>query len=157
MNRLYDRSYFFDQGLRFKCKSCGTCCTGDPGIVYVGKSEVARIAKYLSVKVSSFIEKNLYPFRAGFSIREHSDGRCLFYKNECMIYPVRPCQCESFPFWFENVRSLKQWRLVSKECPGIGNGQMYSKEQILRIIHSNIDDVIKSNIKNEKILTTSNF
>ena len=94
MGKLYNRSYFFDQGLHFECQQCGVCCTGDPGIIYVDRDEVPRIAEYLCVEVSLFIEKYLYPYRAGYSIKEHSDGRCLFYDDRCSIYPVRPDQCK---------------------------------------------------------------
>ncbi|MBW2237679.1 MAG: YkgJ family cysteine cluster protein [Deltaproteobacteria bacterium] len=144
MKKLYNRSYFFDQGLRFECKRCGVCCTGDPGIIYIDKNEVARIAEYISVRDSRFIEKYLYPVRAGYSIRERADGRCLFYQDGCSIYPVRPSQCKTFPFWFENLRSSRIWRQVARECPGIGCGSLYSKEQILEIVQLKMEAVDKS-------------
>jgi Fe-S-cluster containining protein len=143
MKRLYHRSYFFDQGIHFECQQCGACCTGDPGIIFVRKDELMRIAEYLSVQVSFFIEKYLYPIKKGFSIRELADGRCSFYENGCTIYPVRPDQCKTFPFWFENLRSAKKWNRICKKCPGIGCGPLYSKERILEIVQSNIDAVIK--------------
>jgi hypothetical protein len=146
MKKLYNRSYFFDQGLRFECKRCGVCCTGDPGIIYVDKNEVARIAEYISVRASRFIEKYLFPVRTGYSIGEHADGRCLFYKDGCSIHPVRPSQCKTFPFWFENLRSSKKWRKMARECSGIGCGPLYSKEQILEIVQSNMEAVVKSYI-----------
>jgi Fe-S-cluster containining protein len=155
MKRLYHRSYFFDQGIRFECQRCGACCTGDPGIIYIGRAELVRIAEYLSVKIPLFIEKYLFPMNDGYSIREHDDGRCFFYENGCKIYPVRPNQCKTFPFWFENLRSAKKWKRICKECPGIGCGPLYSKEQILEIPKSNMDHhatpeffmKIKENIK----------
>jgi len=146
MKRLYNRSYFFDQGIHFECQQCGVCCTGDPGIIYIGKDELTRIAEYLCVQVPFFIENYLYPIKTGYSIKEHADGRCFFYENGCTIYPVRPHQCKTFPFWFENLRSAKKWKRISKECPGIGCGPLYSKEQILEIVQSNIDIVVKMNL-----------
>lgn len=148
MDRLYNRSYFFDKGLRFECQRCGTCCTGAPGTIYVDKNEVDRIAKYLSIRTPCFIEKYLYPFRAGYSIREYSDGRCFFYNDGCTVYPVRPSQCKAFPFWVENLRSPKKWQRISKKCPGIGRGPFYSKEQILEIVRSDLDTVVKSYDRN---------
>ena len=138
MKRLYNRSYFFDHGIHFECQRCGTCCTGDPGIIHIEREEFTRIAEYLTVQVPIFIEKYLYPIKSGHSIREHADGRCCFYENRCTIYPVRPDQCKTFPFWFENLRSQKKWNRISRECPGIGCGLLHSKEQILRIIQSTI-------------------
>ena len=144
MNKLYHRTYFFDQGVLFECRQCGACCTGEPGIVYVYKNKVERIANYLSVGVPSFIERYLYAFKEDYSVREYADGRCYFYQNECIIYPVRPGQCRTFPFWFENLRSPKKWRQVSKACQGIGRGKHYSREQILEILHSTFADHIRN-------------
>ncbi len=146
MDSKYYRSYFFDKGLRFECQRCGACCTGEPGIIYIDKDEIKQGAKYLSVQVSEFIETYLYPFMNGYSVREHSDGRCFFYNEGCTIYAVRPNQCKTFPFWFENLRSQKKWLHVSKKCPGIGRGSLYSKEQVLGIVRSSIDTVIKRHV-----------
>ncbi|MFC1825961.1 YkgJ family cysteine cluster protein [Thermodesulfobacteriota bacterium] len=138
------RSYFFDQGLFFECLRCGACCTGDPGTVRVHHSEIERIARFLAMRGSSFVEKYLEPFRENFSIREDQDGRCYFYQDGCTIYPVRPSQCQTFPFWFENLRSSKKWNQISRECPGIGRGRFFPKEQILEIVHSTFVDYVES-------------
>jgi Fe-S-cluster containining protein len=152
MKKLYNRSYFFDQGIHFECQRCGACCIGDPGIVYVGIDEVTRIAEYLSDEIFSVADKYLFPLRAGYRIREHSDGRCYFYDNGCTIYPVRPHQCKTYPFWFENLRSSKKWKRVLRECPGIGCGPLYPKEKILEIVQSTMDAVVESYLKdNSKI------
>jgi Fe-S-cluster containining protein len=146
MESNYHRAHFFDKGLRFECKQCGACCTGEPGIIYIGRGEVKQVAKHLSIQVSELIEMYLYPFMNGYSVREHSDGRCFFYNDGCNIYAVRPKQCKTFPFWFENLRSHRKWLHISQECPGIGQGLLYSKEQVLEIVQSNIDAIIKRHI-----------
>ena len=138
MNNLHNRPYFFDQGLCFQCQLCGACCIGEPGFIFVDKNEVVQIAEYLSQQTSCFIDDCFYPFRTGYSIREHADGRCLFYEDRCTIYPVRPTQCKTFPFWFENLRSPKKWRRVTRECPGIDKGPLYSKEQIMEFINESL-------------------
>ena len=144
MDYTADQSYFFDQGLRFECQRCGACCTGESGFIFVDKSEIVQLARYVSQDISCFIDEFLYPFRNGYSIKEHADGQCFFYQDGCVVYPVRPAQCKIFPFWFENLRSLKKWRRVTKECPGIDQGPVYSKEQILKFIHASIDNTVKS-------------
>lgn len=145
LNSIYHRSYFFDQGILFECQRCGACCTGNPGIVNVYKSEFEKMARYLSVQVSSFMDTYLYPLKGDYSIRAYPDGRCYFYQDGCIVYPVRPGQCRTFPFWFENLRSAKKWRKVSKECPGIGRGgRYYSKEQILKTLHSEFADHVQN-------------
>jgi Fe-S-cluster containining protein len=140
MDSSFSRSYFFDDGLRFECQRCGACCTGEPGTIYVGPDEILRIAEFLQTSPESFIRQYLYPFRHSHSIREHADGRCFCYANGCTIYPVRPNQCKSFPFWFDNLRSETQWLKVSDNCPGIGQGRLYTKEQILEIVQSDVAD-----------------
>lgn len=139
MNRLLDRSYFFDQGIHFDCQRCGDCCTGNRGTVHVDQKEINKISAYLGVPVSSFIKKYLFPFRDNFSIRDDTDGRCFFYRDGCVIYSVRPLQCEAFPFWFDSLRSEKQWRKITGNCPGIGCGRLHSKEEILAIVGSTIN------------------
>lgn len=143
MEQTCNQSYFFDRGLRFECQQCGNCCTGEPGFIFVDKHEIAQIAKYMSWDPSWFIHECLYPFKTGYSIKEHDDGRCFFYQEGCAIYPVRPAQCRTFPFWFENLRSLKKWRRVTRECPGIDKGSLYSKEQIMKYIQASIDNTVK--------------
>ena len=127
------RTYFFDNGLRFACQRCGQCCTGAPGSIYVGPEEIERIASYLQIKASRFLELYTYPFKDSHSVREDSDGRCLFYEEGCRIYPVRPLQCRAFPFWFDNVRNRQRWQAISRQCPGIGIGQLFDREQIIAI------------------------
>ena len=144
MDHTYTRPYFFDQGLHFECQRCGACCTGEPGFVFVDKRKIMQIAKYRSQEVSCFIDTFLYPFGSGYSISEHADGRCIFFQKGCTIYPVRPTQCRAFPFWFENLRSLKKWRRATRECPGIDKGPLYSKEQIMKLIHASIDDAVRA-------------
>jgi Fe-S-cluster containining protein len=144
MKSLSNRPYFFDRGIHFECRRCGACCTGDPGIVYADKNEAMRIAEYFCIEFSFFADTYLYPLRAGYGVREYSDGRCYFYDSGCTIYPVRPHQCRTYPFWFENLRSIKKWKRMSETCPGIGCGTLYSKEKILKIVHSSMKAAVES-------------
>ena len=125
--------YFFDEGLSFECRRCGTCCTGAPGTVYVAPDETMPLAKYLGLQLSELIHQHLYPFKDSFSIREDDNGNCRFFDQGCRIYPVRPFQCRSFPFWFSNLRSEAIWKQVCLQCPGIGKGQWFSREQLMAI------------------------
>jgi len=141
---LKDRPYFFDGGLCFECQRCGECCTGEPGIIYVTPGEIGPIAQFLDISEDVFVERCLYPFQDSYSIREAEDGRCIFYENGCAIYPVRPMQCRSYPFWFQNLRSENMWRAVKKQCPGIGKGRRYSKEEILYFVGSSFHIFLKA-------------
>ena len=130
-----DRSYFFDKGLRFKCRQCVHCCTGDPGTIYVNDEEIRSISRHLKMARNKFVQKYLYPFKDSFSIREKPNGDCVFYrKTGCRIYSVRPQQCRTYPFWIENLRTEKRWQHTQKECPGAGRGRLYPKARILDLL-----------------------
>ena len=133
---LKSREYFFDDGIQFACKKCGLCCTGESGIIYVDEQEITTIAEFVGLHREVFVERCLYPFQDSYSIRETDDGRCIFFENGCAIYPVRPVQCKTFPFWFQNMRSIETWASVCLQCPGIGKGPKYSKEAILDSVAS---------------------
>ena len=126
--------YFFDQGLRFRCRQCGGCCTGDPGTVYVGPDEITAIAAYLGTDPQTLTSSMLFPFRDSYSIREDEQGNCLMYDKGCRIYPVRPRQCRSYPFWFKNLRSRYAWKQTASQCPGIGTGPLFNRDEILAFL-----------------------
>lgn len=131
--------YFFDAGIRFECQRCGACCTGDPGVVRINNQEIQSVADFLEMLPSELIRLHLRPIDGGFSIVEEADGRCRFFDQGCLIYPVRPFQCRTFPFWFNLMRSSRQWQQVLKECPGIGFGELYTRERILDILSQYLD------------------
>jgi Fe-S-cluster containining protein len=133
-----ERSYFFDEGIYFACRQCGACCTGSSGTIYVSAEEIVSISQFLECSESEFIEKYLYPFRDSFSIKEKENGDCIFYEKGCIINPVKPNQCGSYPFWRENLRSTYKWKQTQADCPGIGKGRLYSKEEILNILENSV-------------------
>lgn len=138
LDYLEQRPYFFDAGIRFQCQRCGSCCTGEPGTIYVAQDEIVALADHLHLTVDDFIQQYLYPFKDSYSIREYADGRCLFFHNGCTIYPLRPRQCSTFPFWFSNLRSEERWREIRNECPGIGQGRLYCREEILAVVRTTL-------------------
>lgn len=138
MNSCWNRSYFFEQGIYFKCQKCGLCCSGTPGVIRVTLEEISQISDYIKISSDELLRSYLYPYQNRYSIREREDGACYFYENGCRIYPVRPVQCKTYPFWFNNLRSEKNWQKAIKACPGIGKGVLYSKEQILTLLNQPI-------------------
>ena len=131
---LKDRKYFFDKGIRFSCTQCGSCCTGEPGIIYITQEECDKIAEHLNISSKDFLQSHCYPFESAYSLKEHADGRCLFFENGCQIYDLRPSQCKTFPFWFKNLRSEHAWNQVCKDCPGIGKGKLFDRSMILNYL-----------------------
>ena len=141
--RAAEPSYFFDDGLRFECQRCGACCTGAPGTIYLAGDEIAPIARHLGISEKALRKDWCYPFRDSVSLREKDDGRCCFYEGGCRIYPVRPRQCRTWPFWFDVMRSEKRWRKAARQCPGMGRGRRYGREEILERIEASRPDFRK--------------
>jgi Fe-S-cluster containining protein len=131
---ISNRPYFFDSGICFECRRCGRCCCGEPGIVHVDATDMDRIAGHIGQPKADFLARFVLPYPKGHRIAEKPDGRCLFYQDGCTIYPVRPLQCRTYPFWFQNLRSEKKWGQTCKACPGIGQGRRHSKAEILALL-----------------------
>lgn len=78
------------------------------------------------------------PHGKGFRIRERPDGDCLFFDGRCTIYALRPTQCRTYPFWFKHMRSVDAWNQVARDCPGIGQGRLFTEQEILSFIHCSL-------------------
>ena len=62
---------------------------------------------------------------------------CPFLEgSRCGIYPVRPVQCRTFPFWSENLSNRRSWTRLRRFCPGIDKGE---KHPLLRIERARIE------------------
>ncbi|MFO0926197.1 MAG: YkgJ family cysteine cluster protein [Gemmataceae bacterium] len=125
---------WYKDGLRFRCTQCGNCCTGEPGFVWVNEDDLAAIAAYRGESVDEVRALYTRPGRRGLSLREKLNGDCVFYRRDegCQIYPVRPPQCRTWPFWESNVETPKAWRETCRECPGSGHGDLIPAEEITR-------------------------
>lgn len=124
-----DESWYRD-GLRFTCTQCGNCCSGAPGYVWVTQEERRQIAEFLGIELAEL--ERLYVRRVGVrhSLIENAgaSGDCVFLREQggkrvCGIYPVRPRQCRTWPFWTSNLRSAEAWGKAARECPGMNHGR----------------------------------
>jgi uncharacterized protein len=140
-DKQYLPRYFFDAGIRFECRRCGACCTGDPGIIRISNREIRVLADFLKISASGLTRMHLRPIASGFSIAEEADGACRFYDQGCRIYPVRPLQCRTYPFWFSQMRLIRHWEKARRQCPGIGTGTLYSRTHILNMLSRSMDDL----------------
>lgn len=127
---------FYQNGLRFECTACGNCCTNSSGYVELNEVEAVKIADYLSLTEDEFVNQFLEAKEDNrWHLNSLTNGDCVFLTdNRCTIYPVRPLQCRTFPFWSENVKSAYRWKLTTQECPGINQGRLYSREEIEKIL-----------------------
>lgn len=109
--------YKFNQNA---CKECdGNCCIGESGYIWVSPKEIEEISKFLKTDVEKFKEMYLIKVGYKYSIKEkpYKNGfACIFFANGCSIYPVRPKQCRTFPFWDYFKTRVNE---LKKECPGI--------------------------------------
>jgi Fe-S-cluster containining protein len=125
---------WYHQGLSFTCTRCGACCTGAPGFVWVSAEEQDAIADFLGEDRERF--RAIYTRRLdrGISLRERANNDCVFYDAEagCTVYPVRPRQCRTWPFWASNVSSPEAWKRTCEVCPGSGKGELIPVEEITR-------------------------
>jgi Fe-S-cluster containining protein len=100
----------------------------------VNDAEITAIAQYRGETVEQVIGLYTKRFDGDHSLREKANGDCVFYDREqgCTIYPVRPRQCRTWPFWESNVRSPEAWKRTCKVCPGSGQGEFIPAEEITR-------------------------
>jgi len=91
----------------FNCLRCGACCRV-PGYVTLEAGEIEAIAAFLGLDTYTFTEKytRVTLDRNALSLTEDADGRCICLQpdNTCMIQPVKPAQCRSFPFLWRSKK-----------------------------------------------------
>lgn len=124
---------WFANGLSFECTRCGNCCTGEPGFVWVNEGEIAELAAVCGETPDRF--RQLYTYEVGKrrSLVELGDGSCVFFRPGfgCTVYEQRPRQCRTWPFWESNLESEATWGEVAKNCPGMGQGRLYSVDEVI--------------------------
>ncbi len=133
-------SPWYVAGLHFECMQCGRCCAGPTeGYIWVARSEIELIANHLKMTTGEVRRNFLRRVGLRMSIVEnHITKDCIFLKvdgnlRKCMIYPVRPTQCRSWPFWSNNLENSDAWSRAAKKCPGVNRGRLYSFEEIEKI------------------------
>jgi Fe-S-cluster containining protein len=115
---------WYKDGLRFHCTGCGKCCTGAPGYVWLTKLEMAAIADFLSIPLDLFVRKYIRQKDNKYSLiekRQQNFDCCFLQGKKCLIYPVRPRQCKTFPWWQQNLQSKESWEHAATSCEGIND------------------------------------
>ncbi len=127
---------WYKDGLAFACTQCGNCCTGAPGYVFVTAEEIDKIAACLGRPGRGLGSEHLRRVGSRFSLTESpASGDCCFLQSReagrtCRIYPVRPLQCRTWPFWKDNLSSPGFWEEAARNCPGMNRGRLYSLAEI---------------------------
>lgn len=111
--------------LRFQCTGCGACCSGR-GDHYVGatRAEQRRIQHFLKISWRWWRRRYVVRYADGTEGLRWGRDRCAFLDDarRCRIYPVRPTQCRTYPFWPEVTATPQAWRREARGCEGIGRG-----------------------------------
>jgi Fe-S-cluster containining protein len=150
---------WYADGLQFTCSQCGNCCTGGPGFVWMSRDEIVRLAEFLKITPEETVERYCRKVDGKFSLNEVRDPAtgsydCIFLKEMpappakdgqitqsrrgCSIYPVRPLQCRTWPFWPENLSSRKMWDHQARKCHGMNApGRSFTLGQIHAIRDAN--------------------
>lgn len=121
---------FYKDGLKFSCTRCSTCCRHTPGYVFLSGNDVTALAGHLRITVEEL--KRVYCRQVSFglvkrlSLTEKKNLDCIFWEEGgCSVYPSRPFQCRSFPFWASSISSREEWDRCAETCPGIGKGTLH--------------------------------
>lgn len=153
---------WYADGLQFTCTQCGNCCTGGPGFVWLTTDEIVKLAAYLKMTPEETVEQYCRKIDGKFSLTEVRNAAgnydCVFLKDVpaarsgkggdnaegvqltkrgCSVYPVRPLQCRTWPFWPENLSNKRTWTAASRKCHGMNVGRSFSINEIHAVRDAN--------------------
>ena len=136
---------FYQDGLRFECTRCSRCCRHTPGYVFLSSSDVEILSVALGRSRQETLGAYCRPVQLGLarriSLKEKANFDCILWENGgCSVYEARPLQCRSFPFWSGCVSSLEEWENHGRQCPGIGQGALHSREEIDKWLEQRLKD-----------------
>jgi Fe-S-cluster containining protein len=153
---MFEKEKWYIAGLHFECQQCGACCAGpNQGYIWVTRPEIKLIADFLKVETKQLRREYLRHVGLRTTIIEQPATKdCIFLRRmdgqrRCMIYPVRPGQCRTWPFWPENLVSADAWNRAAQKCSGVNRGRYYGFEEIERIKKSrkwwqNVEQTVSS-------------
>jgi len=126
---------FYAKGLQFSCQRCSSCCRHDPGFVNLSEQDLSKLCDWASLSRENFISKycrwvDRSDGYAYLCLLEKSNYDCILWDEGCVAYESRPFQCVSYPFWPSLVRDEDWWKANAQDCPGVGKGKKFSKEEI---------------------------
>jgi len=102
--------------------------------VYLSDYDVGAIAGHLGLSEERFLERYCKEVDGWITLRM-DEPACPFLQEDsrCGIYPVRPKQCATWPFWEENLVKATWEGAVKECCPGIDQGELYPASEVERI------------------------
>jgi len=126
---MVEPQYSGTMTVRFECQPGCVACCDQKGFVYLTDADVERIAGFLKITALEFERRYLYRTAHQQRLRKPPDSQCPFLgASGCSVHPVKPVQCQLFPFWPELVEDPAEWRRTATWCPGIGKGPVFQPE-----------------------------
>jgi Fe-S-cluster containining protein len=96
------------------------------------------MAKFLELSVELFTRKYLRKRNNRYALveRKSEAKECIFLKDKkCLVYKARPSQCQTFPWWKENLNTKESWESVARDCEGINDAApMVPYSQIVQLL-----------------------
>ncbi|MEI7542839.1 MAG: YkgJ family cysteine cluster protein [bacterium] len=119
------------EDIDFTCQKCGDCCRVD-GYVFLKNDEAKAIIDYLEISKADFKKKFTDWFLfLGTVLKLDAEGCCFLIDGRCIIYPVRPLQCKTFPYWNRVLKSQKDWEYITTYCRGAKMAKLNTKKNIV--------------------------
>jgi len=134
------KPFYETHALHFSCTSCGRCCE-TPGeyFVFLTAAEAEQIRARVRLSRSWFRRRYLRRLGEGqLVLAPGQDDRCIFLDDQkrCSIYPVRPLQCRTYPFWPETAGNKRAWHREGRRCEGIDRGEAVPVGKIRRAVNA---------------------
>ena len=115
--------------------SCGHCCTGEPGFVWVDDADLAALAEHRGETIEQV--RGLYTRGTprGRTLREKTNGDCVFYDKTGRLHRLSG-SAAAVPHLAvlgeQRRRSPEAWQATCEVCPGAGQGELIPAEEITR-------------------------
>lgn len=128
---------WYADGLAFECLECGGCCSGpEEGYVWITPDEILEAAAALGIDADAFRRQYTRKVGRRVSLIEKANKDCIFLEGDeddvkqCIIYKVRPSQCQTWPFWPGNLSRPGSWAMAQVRCPGINRGPLHDMDHV---------------------------
>jgi hypothetical protein len=121
-------------------------------LIYLTKKDVVAVSKKTSKRPNDIVD-TLYGYDGCFVkvkdmgskvvldlpvMRSKEDTTCIFYREGCTIYSVRPIACRLFPFRVEEETTPGGDILLcinyNSTCPGMGKGNIVDKKKLEKLV-----------------------
>ena len=93
------------------------------------------MARYLGMEPGDFRRRHVRLIGQRRSLVERPGGDCVFLGEDrrCLVHPVKPRQCITFPFWPRHVASRRAWTELARKCPGMDRGRLFAPAEVERL------------------------